>query len=206
LPEFLLPQEKYLEAGLHIGTKIKGADMREFIYKARHDKLYVLDIKKTDERLRIAGAMLARYEPKGVLVAASRTYARKPARKFAEMTGADCLEGRFIPGVFTNPGRSDFREPKLLLVCDPRGERQAVKEASTAGIPIIALCDTDSSVKFVDLIVPVNNKGKRAIALIFYLLTREVLKRQGKIAADADFALTVDDFEGVAEVQEEAAQ
>ncbi|VVC71863.1 30S ribosomal protein S2 [uncultured archaeon] len=191
----LISQEKYLEAGIHIGTKIKTPDMAPFIYKARQDKLYVLDLKKVDERIRMAGKIIARYDPPTVMVVASRTYASNAAAGFAKATGVSLTKGRVIPGVFTNPAREDFVEPKLLIVSDPKGERQAIKEAIASGIPVIGLCDTDNSAKFIDWVIPCNNKGKKSLALVYYLMARETLKAAGKISSDDEFKMSIEEFE-----------
>ncbi len=140
----LTKQETYLEAGIHIGTKLKAMDMDPFIYRMRNDGLYVLDLRKIDERIRMAGKLLAQYAPEDILVVASRTYSGNAASIFSQQTGIKVFQGRFIPGILTNVSRSDFVEPKLLLVCDPKGERQATIEAGTMGIPAIGLCDTDN--------------------------------------------------------------
>lgn len=195
MEEMLVPQEKYLEAGIHIGTKLKTSDMIQYIYKARQDKLYVLDLKKTDEKIRLAARFVSRYKPEDVMVVASRTYASNASKAFCKTTGCKQLAGRFVPGILTNPARDNFVEPKLILVSDPKGERQAVRESAKSGIPVIALCDTDNTTKFIDLIVPCNNKGKKSLALVFYLLAREVLKARGDIQTDADFKVSLQEFE-----------
>lgn len=199
----LIKQEMYLEAGIHIGTKLKVHDMDPYIYRMRNDGLFVLDLRKIDERIRHAGKLLSQYAPEEILIVASRTYSGNAASVFSQLTGIKVYQGRFIPGILTNVSRSDFLEPKLLVVCDPKGEHQAVIEAGKMGIPTIGLCDTDNSTTFIDWVVPCNNKGRRALALIFYLLTREYQMARGKVASYDDFTTPLSAFE--AEKTEEAA-
>jgi small subunit ribosomal protein S2 len=206
MADMLLPQEKYLESGIHIGTKMKTPDMKIYIYKERQDKLYVLDLKQVDERIRLAAKFIARYEPQGVYVAASRTYSSMAASKFTQITGCNMIKGRFIPGSMTNPSRENFCEPTLLVVCDPKNEWQAIREATSIGAPVIALCDTDNVIKFIDLVIPCNNKGKKALALIFFLLAREVMKARGTIANDSEFGHTLEEFDVPLEQKPEQAE
>lgn len=191
----LITEDQYLTSGVHIGTQQKSADMKPFIYKVRTDGLYVLDIRKTDDRIRGAGRFLARYGPERVLVVAARQYGQKPAKVFARTIGADVFAGRFVPGTLTNPDLPMFTEPDVLVVTDPAADQQALREALNVGIPIVALCDANNETKFVDFIIPTNNKGRRALATIYWLLTREVLKERGTIKDDSAFGLAVEDFE-----------
>lgn len=191
----VVKQEAYLESGIHIGTKLRTYDMRPYIFKRRDDGLFILDLRKTDERLLKAAKMLAKYAPGDVLVVASRTYSSNPAMKFSTLTGIQVVAGRFAPGTMTNLEFTHFREPKLILVCDPKGEREAILESAKNGIPLIALCDSDNETKFIDLVIPCNNKGKRALALIFYILARELLLTQGKIDSYENFGHDVAYFE-----------
>ncbi|VVB65451.1 30S ribosomal protein S2 [Candidatus Gugararchaeum adminiculabundum] len=195
MSDLLIQQEKYLEAGVHIGTKIKCADMIRFIYKEREDRLFVLDLRKIDERIKYAAKVIANYKPEDVAVVASRLYAENAARKFCELTGAKLISGRFVPGMFTNTIRPNFAEPKLVLICDPRGERQAAIEAGQRGVAVIGLCDTDNRTSFIDFVIPCNNKGRKSLALIFYLLARELLKAKGVISDYSDFAAKLEEFE-----------
>jgi small subunit ribosomal protein S2 len=193
--ELLLPRDTMLSAGIHIGTRIKTLDMGPFIYRVRPDGLFVLDVKKTDDRIRVAGKFLARFEPSKIAVAAARLYAQEPIKKFCEATGATPLVGRFIPGQLSNPLYTKRIEPEIIVVSDPRADAQAVKEASKVGIPIVALCSTDNEFSGVDLVIPTNNKGRRALAVVFWLLARQILRERGELAADKDPALTIEDFE-----------
>ena len=201
--ELLLPRDTLLSAGIHIGTRMKTKDMEPFIYRVRPDGLFVLDVKKTDERIRVAAKFLARFEPAKVAVAATRLYAHEPVKKFCELTGAMPLTGRFIPGQLSNPLYPNRIDPEVIVVCDPRADAQAVKEASNVGIPIVALCSTDNEFAGVDLVIPTNNKGRRALAVIFWLLSRQVLRERGELAADKDPTATIEDFEAKISREEE---
>jgi small subunit ribosomal protein S2 len=195
MEELLLPRDTMLSAGVHIGTRMKTRDMEPFIYRVRPDGLFVLDVQKTDERIRVAAKFLARFEPAKVAVAASRLYAHEPVRKFCELTGAIPIIGRFIPGLLSNPLYANRIDPEVIIVSDPRADTQAVKEASKVGIPIVALCSTDNEFSGVDLVIPTNNKGRRALAVIFWLLARQVLRERGELSIDKDPAIPVEDFE-----------
>ena len=193
--EFLIPEDTYLTSGVHIGTQQKSADMKQFIFKVRSDGLYVLDIKQTDFRIRVAAKFLARFEPKNVLVVSARQYGQKPAKMFADRINARSMPGRFVPGTMTNPNLPEFTEPEVLFVTDPSADQQALHEALNIGIPIVGLCDANNETRNVDLVVPTNNKGRRALACIYWLLTREVVKARGEIKTDEEYTQTIDDFE-----------
>ncbi len=195
MEEYLVPLDQYLAAGIHIGTQQKTQDMKKFIYRVRQDGLYVLDVRKTDERLRVAGKFLAKFEPDSVLAVSVRLYGQKPVKKFGEVTGARAIPGRFLPGTMTNPRVKNFFEPDVLVATDPRADHQAMKEAIEIGIPVVALVDTENFLSYVDLAIPTNNKGRKALALIYWILAREVLYNRKVIETREDFKLTVEDFE-----------
>jgi small subunit ribosomal protein S2 len=190
LQEPLVPVEEYLAAGVHIGTQQKSKDMMKFIYRVRGDGLYILDIRETDERIKTAAKFLSQFEPPKILIVTSRQYGQYPAKKFAETVGGMAVTGRFIPGMLTNQNLANYVEPEVVLVTDPIGDAQVVKEAVQSGIPIVALCDTNNMTSFVDLVIPTNNKGRKALSIIYYLLTREMLRLKG-----IQTSLTSEDFE-----------
>ena len=199
----LLPRDTLLSAGIHIGTRMKTGDMEQFIYRVRPDGLFVLDVKKTDNRIRSAAKFLSRFEPAKIAAAAARLYAQEPAKKFCEITGAVPVVGRFIPGLLSNPLYPNRIEPEVLIVSDPKADSQAVKEAGSAGIPVVALCSTDNEFIGVDLTIPTNNKGRRALAVIYWLLARQVLRERGELPQDKDPPLAIDDFEAKVAREEE---
>lgn len=199
--EMLASQADYLEVGIQIGTRVRTPGISRFIYKRREDGLYLLELSTIDRRIRTAAKMLAEFDQSVIASTASRIYAISPAKKFAEITGTRAISGRVMPGIFTNPNRKDFIEPEIVLVSDTRNERQAVKEASKINAPIVALCDTDNWIKFVDLVIPCNNKGRRSLALIYYLLAKEFMKEKGLIKSDAEFNYKISDFEAKVEIK-----
>jgi len=193
--ELLLPQDTLLSAGVHIGTRMRTKDMDQFIYRVRSDGLFVLDVKKTDERIRVAAKFLARFEPSKIVAVASRLYAQSPVEKFCQVIGATPIVGRFIPGMLSNPLYPKRLEPEVIIVSDPKADVQAVKETANIGVPVIALCSTDNEFSFVDLVIPTNNKGRRALAVIYWLLARQILRERGDIPPDGDLTQSIEDFE-----------
>lgn len=193
--ELLLPQDTLLSAGIHIGTRMKTKDMAPFIYRVRPDGLFVLDVKKTDERIRAAAKFLARFEPAHIVAVASRLYGREPVKRFCEITKATPISGRFIPGMLSNPLYAGRIEPNVVIVSDPKADAQAVKEAGAIGIPVVALCSTDNEFAGVDLVIPTNNKGRRALAVIYWLLARQILREKGELPPDGSPTVSIDDFE-----------
>lgn len=191
----MVSEEMYMTSGAHIGTRQKTADIKDFIYKVRNDGLYIIDIKKTDEKIKTAANLISKYDPKEVLAVSVRQYGQKPVRKLSEYTGIQILDGRFRPGTLTNPSSKGFLEPELIIVTDPLADQQALHEAKNIGAPVIGLCDTNNETKYLDLAIPTNNKGRRALALVYWLLTRAILKQQGKIKSYDEFKPTVEDFE-----------
>ncbi|MHA1596712.1 MAG: 30S ribosomal protein S2 [Candidatus Asgardarchaeia archaeon] len=191
----LIELDKYLAAGVHIGTQVKTKSMLPYIFRFREDGLYVLDVRKTDERIRVAAKFLARFDPDEIAVVSVRQYGKTPVSKFSELVGTRAFVGRFIPGTFTNPSLDRYFEPSVVLITDPKTDSQALDEAVRIKVPIVALCDTDNLVSYIDLVIPTNNKGRRALAFIYWLLARQVLRERGVIGLQDELPVSVDDFE-----------
>lgn len=190
--KLLIPRQQYLASGIHIGMKQRTEDMREFIYKIRDDGLAVLNLRIIDERIRIAAKFMARC--KNPLVVGRKVVTHDAMKKFAEATGISTVVGRFMPGMLTNPQYKKYYEADCMLIVDPLIDYQALQEAVSARIPVIALCDTFNETRNVDLIIPVNNKGKKALGMLFWLLAREILRARDQIKSDADFKYKLEDF------------
>jgi small subunit ribosomal protein S2 len=191
--ELLVAEDEYLTSGVHIGTQHKTADMKPFIFRVRNDGLFVLDIAKTDAAIRAAAVMLKGYDPKRILFVSQRQYGQTPAKETAKAVGATAIAGRFMPGTLTNPITPNFMEPDVLVVTDPLGDAQAIREAKNIGIPILGFCDSNNQTNDLSLVIPGNNKGRRSLALLYWLLCREILATRGEDRES--FAMSVDDFE-----------
>jgi small subunit ribosomal protein S2 len=185
--------EQFLSSGMHIGMKQQTKDMKRFIYKIRDDGLAVLDLQTIENRVKLAGKFLSRFQR--IMVVSRKTVGCKPAIKFAEAINAKSITGRFLPGIITNPSFPGYYEPDVVIITDPLIDMQAIEEAIKMRIPIVALCDTSNETQSIDVIIPVNNKGRKALATVYWLLAREVLKNRGVIKEDEEFKQKPEEFE-----------
>lgn len=190
---FALKEEdamKFLACQVHIGGSNVNHQVEQYVYKRRFDGTYIINLKKTWEKLLLAARAIAAIEnPADIVVVSARPYAQRALLKFAAHTGATPIFGRFTPGCLTNQIQKKFKEPRLIIISDPRVDYQAVTEASYVNIPIISFVNTDSPMKLVDIGIPCNNKGENAIGLMWWFLAREVLTIRGKISRQTGFVL-----------------
>ena len=187
----LVPYDVYERHAVHIGTNQKSADMRGSLDHIQQDSsgLHLIDVNQTDARIRVVANFLSNYESERILIVSARQYGQRPARKFARAIGARHIVGRFIPGTLTNPRLRTYIEPEVILVTDPAADSQALSEAVKSGLPVVAICDANNRLRNVDLALPANNKGRRSLALVYWLLAREMLKADGTVKNDMEWEL-----------------
>ncbi len=190
----LVPLEKYLSSGVHIGTKFKTKSMAPFIYKINPAGLAVLNVQQIDERLDIAAKFLSRFDPKDILVVCRRENGWKAAKTFSKLIGAKCYAGRYPAGVLTNPQLDTFIEPKVVLITDPWPDKNAINDAMAIGIPIVALCDSNNTTRNIDLVIPCNNKGANSLGLIYWILTNQYLRYKRVILKSKEIDIPLKEF------------
>ena len=184
--EYLLPLETYHQHFVHIGTQQSSAHMMPFLEEQKQEGtgLYLINLDETNKRFSTVSNFLSKFKPENILVVSARQYGQRPARRFAQAIGARHIVGRFIPGTLTNPRLRSYIEPEVIVVTDPQADQQALSEAVNSGLPVVGICDANNTLRFVDLVLPANNKGRRSLALVYWLLAREIVKAQGRVTDD----------------------
>ena len=188
-------KKKILTTGIRVGTQVKTKFMKPFITKASPEGLYMLDLDITLEKIQTAAKFINRLGTDKLIVCSGRQYAETPIEKFCEALGSKKLLGRFMPGTLTNPTLPYYIEPKLVLISDPQVDEQAITEATNAGIPVIGIANTDNITSKLDLIIPANNRGRKALATVYWLLVRQILIERGELKEDESMKYEIDDFE-----------
>ena len=189
----LVPMEEYLTAGVHIGTKYKNGFSSRFIQRSRADGLKIINTADIDARLKVLINLLSRYDPSEFAIMGRRDNAKKPLKQLAKLIGCDIFTGRYLPGKLTNIELEGYKEYKVVIVCDPLTDKNILNEAFTQGSVTVGFCDTNNKFDKLDLVIPINNKGKKSLGLALMLLTKHYLANRG-IIAEKDFSYTLDDF------------
>ena len=196
--ELLIDREEYLKRGVHIGTKSQHKDMEDYIFHVKKNQLAVINLTKTDQQIRKAGEFLSDFEPETVLFVGRKPEAKEPIEKLSEALGTDFITGRFMPGSLTNPQSENFTEPDVIVTIDPEVDAQAIDEAADTNVPVVSMADSENRLDNIDVVIPANNKGEKAIGTVLYLLGKEISHHR-----DIEYDYELEDFAEVEEVEDE---
>lgn len=167
----LVPLGEYIKVAVHLGTRAVTPGMKQYVYRRKADGIAVLDTKKIDEKIKTAAAFLSQYEPEQILVCCKRDSGHKALDAFGKAIGARTFK-RYSAGLITNPDLNNFFEPKVLFIIDPWLDRNPLKDSVKIKVPIVALCDTNNQVEYIDILVPCNNKTAMSIGLVLYIIAK----------------------------------
>jgi len=177
--ELLVPVDDYRKAGAYIGTRVITEHMRPYVYRRKADGLAILNIEKTDEKLRAAINLMSQFKPEEIMIVCKREAGWKSLIKINQLLNVKIFTKQYPAGIITNSILENFFEPKLIIVVDPWLDKKAINDGLIMGIPIISFCDTNNITHNIDLIIPTNNKAEKSIALLFYILAKHYMEKLG---------------------------
>jgi len=186
---------KILAAKMHLGSNNCNYQMNQYVFKRSSTGAHVFDISKMWEKITLAARIIAAIDnPADVCIVSSKDIGQRATIKCAKFLQGTSMNGRFSPGSFTNHSQAGYREPRLIIVTDPTVDHQAIREASYVNIPVVALCDADSPIKYIDVCIPCNNKSAHGVGLAYWFLAREVQRLKGHISRAEEWNVMPDLF------------
>jgi len=186
---------KILAAKMHLGSNNCNYQMNQYVFKRQNAGSHVFDISKMWEKITLAARIIAAIDnPADVCIVSSKDIGQRATIKCAKFIQGTSMNGRFSPGSFTNHSQAGFREPRLIIVTDPTVDHQAIREASYVNIPVVALCDADSPIKYIDVCIPCNNKSAHGVGLAYWFLAREVQRLKGTLSRSEEWNVMPDLF------------
>lgn len=202
--ETLVPLTDYIACSVHLGTKVITPDMKKFVYKRRADGLAVLNTNLVDDKIREAIKFLENFAPEEIFIACKREACWLAVEKFSEVTGIRAFTKKYPAGIITNIRLENFFEPRLAIICDPWVDKNALHDANLIQVPVLGICDTNNYAKGVTQVMAGNNKSRKSVGIILFILAREYLKSLGKDSEAKK--LKMEEFTGKIETPEEVAE
>jgi len=200
---------RMLTCEVHIGSENISPTMKRYVYKRNADTgVHIIDLRKTWEKLQLAARVIVAMENSMDVCAVALTstksftagaakqepFAQRAALKFSQYVGCKHIAGRYTPGTFTNRKQAHFFEPRLLVVSDPIKDFQPILESSYVNMPVIAMSNIDSPTRHIDIAIPCNTNSPYSVALMWWMLAREVLRLRGDVKREAEWPVLVDMF------------
>ena len=187
--------KKMILCNSHLGSKYCSNLMKVYIWKKRKDGFFLINVSNILDKIKLAARAVVAINNKNEIIAISNSSkSEKAVLKFSNYIGCQAIVGRWIPGKLTNQTCKNFSQPQLIILANPSLDIQPLTEASYVNVPTIAFCNTDSSLKFIDIVIPGNTKGKHSVAFLWWLLTREILILKGELNSEDEWNVPLDFF------------
>jgi len=172
----LTPLEDYIKTASYLGTKVITPTMRKYVYRRRLDGLSILNTLLVDKKLAEGIDFIKQFKPNEWTLVCKREAGWRGAKMFSELTGVRTFTKKYPSGVLTNTILEDFIETKMIFVCDPWLDKNALADARKVRIPVVGLCDTNNHTANIDVVMIGNNKSNKSMGLFFWLMSREYMK------------------------------
>jgi ribosomal protein uS2 len=171
--------EDYIKTAAYLGTKVITPTMRKYVYRRRLDGLAILNTLLVDKKMAEGIDFIKQFKPSELTLICKREAGWRGAKMFSELTGVRTYTKKYPSGVLTNTVLDDFIETKMVVICDPWLDKNALKDAKNIRIPVASICDTNNHTADCDVVMIGNNKSNKSMGLFFWLMAREYMKAHG---------------------------
>ncbi|MFZ5955490.1 MAG: 30S ribosomal protein S2 [Nanoarchaeota archaeon] len=168
--------DDYIKTASYLGTKVITPSMRKYIYRRRLDGLAILNTNIVDKKIKEAIDFIVKFKPNEWTLVCKREAGWRPAKMFSELTGVRLFTKKYPAGVITNSVLPNFFETKMMMICDPWLDKNALNDSNKVLIPVVGICDTNNHTNDIDVVIIANNKSNKSLGLIFWLIAREYMK------------------------------
>jgi small subunit ribosomal protein S2 len=171
--------EDYIKTAAYLGAKVVTPTMKKYIYRRRLDGLAILNTLLVDKKLKDALEFVVKFKPEDWILVCKREAGWRAAKMFSELTGVKIFTKKYPSGILTNTNLSNFLETKMVFICDPWIDKNALVDAKKVKIPVVGICNTNNHTIDIDFVIIGNNHSNKSLGLFFWLLSREYMKAHG---------------------------